>query len=312
MLSQISAKWRIPYPDGKKLTACLLRLVMYLMLIGLAFVFLYPYIYLLVTSFKSYEDVMNTVIKWIPQRFSPGNWVTAFKALNFKKTFPNSVLVTLVSTAGHLISCSLAAYGFARFEFKGRSVLFFLVVFSIIVPVQTIICPIYMIWTNVGAIGTYLPLLLPAFLGAGLKGGLYIFIFRQFFLRMPKSLEEAAFIDGCSEYGTFFRIIIPSSWTPFLVCFVLSIVWQWNDSFEPGLYITSAKDYLLPQMLPSMYTMFQELLNATTADTLQLAMTYHEGVAMAGTAICTIPLIIVYFFFQNRFMQGIERSGITE
>jgi len=296
----------------RQLNSFVIKTVMYLMLIGLAFVFLYPFIFMLVTSFKSYSDIMNSVIKWIPRKISPGNWKIAFDALNFKVTFLNSLIVTGLATFGHLFSCSFAAYGFSRFEFKGRNLLFYIVVFSIIVPIQTISVPIYMIYSNLGWIGTYYPLILPAFFGAGLKGGLYIFIFRQFFIRLPKSLEEAAFIDGCNEFKTFFRIIIPSARSAYLVCFVLSTVWHWNDYFEPGLYITSTNSFLLPQMLPSLYSLFMKLLSASTWDMVEAAMKYHEGVVMAATAICTIPILIFYFFFQNQFMHGVERTGLVE
>lgn len=295
-----------------KIRSIILKTLLYLILFGLAFIFLHPFIYLIVTSFKSYNDINNTIIKWIPREFSPQNWSLAWEALNANKTIINSILVTFIATIGHLLSASMAGYGLARFKFKGQKALLGLLLLSIIVPIQTIIVPIYMMYSKIGWVGTHLPMIIPAFLGMGLKGGLYIFIFRQFYLKIPPSLEEAAALDGCGAYKTFFRIIIPSSKSPMLVCFILSIVWHWNDFFEPGIYITSSSDYLLPQMLPTLYSLFQNISQASSAEAVQLALAYHEGVVMAATLICVIPLLIIYFIFQRQFMQGIERTGMVE
>ena len=213
----------------------ILKTVLYVLLIGLAFVFLYPFIHMLVTSFKTYNDVMNTAIKWVPKEATVENWKLALEALNAKKTFFNSFLVTFLATIGHLLSCSLTAYGFARFKFPGKSVLFGIVVFSIIVPMQTISVPLYILFSNFKMLGTYMPMIIPCFLAMGLNGGLFIFLFRQYYIRLPKSLEEAAEIDGCNAYGTFFRIIMPSSGATTVVALMLSIVWHWNDYFQLGM-----------------------------------------------------------------------------
>ncbi len=290
----------------------ILKTILYVLLIGLAFVFLYPFIHMLVTSFKTYNDVMNTAIKWIPKEATVENWKLALEALNAEKTFFNSFLVTFLATLGHLISCSLTAYGFARFNFPGKSVLFGIVVFSIIVPMQTISVPLYILFSNFKMLGTYLPMIVPCFLAMGLNGGLFIFLFRQYYIRLPKSLEEAAEIDGCNAYGTFFRIIMPSSGATTVVALVLSIVWHWNDYFQPGMYIDNTKSYMLPQMLPAMYESFRKLDVSTTQESIELAMKYHAGVVMAGTLICVIPLLIMFLLLQNKFMQGVERTGLVE
>lgn len=288
------------------------RAILYVMLLGLAFVFLQPFIHMTVNAFKTYTDVMNISIKWIPREGTLQNWKLAADALNFKTSILNSMLVTSLSTLGHLLSCSFVAYGFTRYKFPGRNLLFGIVIFSIIVPVQTISVSLYMLYSKLDWVGTYLPLIVPTFLGMGLNGGLFIFLFRQYYLRLPASLEEAAAIDGCNEYGTFFRIILPSTGSTMLVCFILSFVWHWNDFYEPGLYITKTKKYLLPQMLPSMYDFFEKMDVNTSKESLEMALKYHAGVIMAGTLICVLPLLILFLFFQNKFMQGIERSGLVE
>ena len=296
----------------KRVLSFILKVCFYLILIGLAFIFLHPFIYLIVSSVKSYNDINNSLIKWIPQEITLSNWAVAWEALNANRTIFNSIFVTVVATFGHLLTTSMAGYGLARYRFKGQNLLLGLLLLMIIVPIQTLIVPIYMVYSKVGWIGTYLPLIIPTFLGMGLKGGIHIFLFRQFFLKLSPSLEEAAALDGCGPFKTFFRIIIPNAQSPLLVCFILSIVWHWNDFFEPGIYLTSTKDYLLPQMLPTLYSLFQSISQASSAEAVQLALTYHEGVVMAATLICVIPLMIVYFIFQRQFMQGIERTGMVE
>ena len=126
---------------GRMKQGGLYNIVVYIILIDLAFVFLYPFIYMLVTSFKSYNDVADITVKWYPREFSPQNWKTAWDALNLPRTFFNSLFVSVLSTLGHLIACSFVAYGFARYRFPLKKVLFFFVLLTIIVPVQSIIIP---------------------------------------------------------------------------------------------------------------------------------------------------------------------------
>lgn len=296
---------------GRMQQGGLYNILVYIILIDLAFVFLYPFIYMLVTSLKSYNDITDITVKWYPRELSPQNWKTAFETLNFSRTFFNSLFVSLLSTLGHLISCSFVAYGFARYKFPLKKLMFFGVLLTIVIPVQSIIIPQYRLYVQLGIEG-YWALILPTFLGFGLRGGLFIFLFRQFFLRLPTALEEAAEIDGTNPFGTFLRIILPSSGPIMLVCFVLSMVWHWNDYYEPSLYLTDANQWLLPQALPAMYNLIKEMGMTTSSDTVALRLMYHDGVVMAGTAIAVLPLLILYLCLQNKFVESIDRTGIVE
>ncbi len=288
----------------------LYNIVVYILLIDLAFVFLYPYIFMLATSFKSYNDTIDLTVKWWPKEFTPSNWVTAFNALNFKRTFFNSVFVSLAATLGHIFACSFIAYGFARFSFPFKRLMFVGVLLTIAVPIQSIIIPQYRLYNQLGISDGFLPLILPTILGFGLRGGLFIFLFRQQFLQLPSALEEASEIDGANPFITFFRIVLPSSGSIMLVCFVLSMVWHWNDYYEPSLYLTDNTSYLLPQSLPGMYNIIKSTEIMSENDIL-LKMTYHVGVAMAGTAMAVLPLLIMFMFLQNKFMESIERTGLV-
>ena len=287
-------------------------LFLYVLLISMSVVFLYPFLYMFVMSFQSYSDVISATVKWIPREFSPGNWNIAFKSLNYVQSFGNSFMVAALATIGHVLSGALVGYGFARYKFPFSGALFMIVLFTIIVPVKTLIVPEYMLYSKISFVGTHLPMVVPAYLGMGIKGGMFIFLYRQYFLNLPKELEEAAYIDGCGHLRTFVQIAFPSAASTTLVCTVLSIVWHWHDYFEPSIYLSSQKKMLLPQMLPQMYSFLETLTNATTEQAVELKMIFHEGVVMAGTALATIPLLIMYFILQRRFIQGIERTGLVE
>lgn len=191
------------------------NVLVYILLLNLAFIFLYPFIYMLVTSFKSYADLMDATVKWYPREFTPRNWSEAVKQIlmpvelfgrtvNLPVPLFNSVLISVLATVGHVLSCSITAYGFSRFQFPGKNLLFVFVIATIIVPVQTIIVPQFSLYNSL-RLTQRLALIVPAFFGMGLKGGIFIFLFRQFFLKISPSLEEAAAIDGCNPYSTYFR-----------------------------------------------------------------------------------------------------------
>jgi len=295
-----------------------IRIAMYAMLLDLAFVFIYPFLYMIITAIKSPQDVADTTVNWLVNEIHWSNFTLSWAMLKYPTRLLRTIVVVGLCTFGHVISCSFIGYGFARFEFPGKGTFFGFLLLSIIVPTQTIIIPLYMLYANLGFTGTELPLILPTFFGFGFSGGLFIFIFRQFYLSLPKSLEEAASIDGCGPFKTFFKIAFPSSRSSIMVCMVLSLVWHWNDYFEPTIYITKEENYLLPMALPGLYKMIQnsssslsDIPGMSSAEAVNLSMIYTEAVAMAATVLVVLPVFILYMFLQKQFIQGVERSGIT-
>lgn len=292
-----------------------IRIVAYFLLFDVAFVFLYPFLNMLASSVMSMEDLNNISVKWIPTSLHFKNYQYAFQQLGSANPLGywgcllNSLWLVLWTTAGHLISCSMVAYALSRYRYRGQKLMFALVLLTIIVPIQSIIVPQYIVYSNLHIVEGVLPLIVPTFFGFGLKGGLFVFIFRQFFLGLPAELEEAARIDGCGAFGTYVRIILPTSRTAILVVSVLSIVWHWNDYFEPSLYLRDQSDFLLPQMLPNIY---DNMVKASTDVTMMESQhMYTLGVAMAATTLVILPIFIMYMFLQRRFMEGIERTGIV-
>jgi len=290
------------------------RFASYIILFDLAFIFLFPYIHMITTAVKSPEDLLDISIRWIPSAIYSENFKHAFDNMNFLTTFSNSLFVSSLSTLGHLLSCSFVAYGFARFKFPMKKPLFALLILSIIIPIQTIIVPIYKVFSDIGFVGSqwYAGIIVPSFMGFGLRSGLFIFVFYSHFQMLPKSTEEAAYIDGANAVRTFFKIIVPSSMPAFLVSGVLSYVWHWNDYYEPSLYITDSSRYLVPQMLPAIIKMQETLLVNANMDVLQLKDRYNDAVIAASMLITLLPLLVAYMFVQHKFVEGVVTTGMKE
>lgn len=283
----------------------------YLILADLAFVFLLPFLYMIITSLKTDADLVDTTIKWVPTALCFENYVRAFKALDYPKHLLNSAFLTTLCTIGHIFSCSLAGYSLAKFKYYGKNLFFILVMLSIITPVQVIILPLYLRYGSLNMLGTYLPLIVPSFFGYGLSGALFIFIYRQYFLGMPKEFIEAAKIDGCGFISTFYKVIFPISKSPTLVTLVLSMIWHWNDYFEPTFYIRRTNLHLLSQKLPNIYHIFKASGKTDPITNLPIKV-YNEAVFMAATFLVVLPLLVAYLVLQRQFVEGIERTGHVE
>ncbi len=290
----------------------ILRFGFYFLLCSLSFIFLYPFITMIVKSLMTDDDLINITVKWIPSEATWSNYAIAFRRMNFKRYIWNNVLVGVVATLGHMFSCALTGYAFARYKFRLKNVLFVLVILMMIVPVQVIIFPLYKQYSDWDWLNTFLPLTVPTFFGFGLSGGFFIFLYRQFFTGLPYEMEEAARVDGCGPVRTYARIMLPMAQAPTLVCVVLSLVWHWNDYFEPGIYINSNPDM---RMLPSVLPMLYELLDQENHTMIQVneleGIVFNEAMLMAATFLCILPIMIAYLILQRRFMEGVERSGLT-
>lgn len=293
-----------------------LKIFLYLLVCGLAFVFLFPFLYMIVNSLMTNADLESTSVSWLPTELKFENYSWALSIMNGKLYAKNSAMVTIISCFGHVFSCSLIGYGFARYNFPLKNLLFAIVILAFIVPTQTLIIPSYLTFNTIKWIDTFYPLIVPCFFGFGLRGALYIFLFRQFYLTVPKSLEEAARIDGCGFMKTYWKIIFPLARATLTVALVLAVVWHWNDSYEPTIYITSPNKQFLPPRIRQIIEATQALPEKQQELARQLGLPdgediLNDAVVMAGATVISAPVIIFFAFAQRQFMQGIERSGIT-
>lgn len=289
---------------------------------GISFVILYPIVTKISISFKDQVDMYDSTVVWIPKHVTFDNFKLVLSALNYTEVLMNTVVLSAVVMLLQTFSCMLAGYGFSRIKFRGSGVLFALVIFTILVPPQTIMIPTYLQFKNFDVLGiisllsggswnlinTYWPFLISSALGMGLKTGLFVFIFRQFFRGLPREMEEAAFVDGAGSFMTFIRIIVPNAVPALVSVMLFSFVWQWNDSFFTSLFLTDPK--VMSSMMASAAAQILNYVGiqngGAQADPLYLSMIQNTSVLLA-----ILPLIIMYLFVQRHFVESMERSGIV-
>ena len=299
------------------------RIVFYVVCLCLAYQLLYPVLYMISMSIREPSDMNDPSIIWVAKHFTLDNFADAIKSMNFWNAFRVSLTLCIVCGVLDVFSCAIAGYGFARFDFWGKKALFVLVIFTMVVPTQTLVLPLYMRWRYadfggivglfnvqgfVNLIGTLWPLIIPAALAMGVRSGLYIFIYRQFFINLPVALEDAAYIDGAGPYRTFFSIMLPNIKNAIITVFLFSFVWNWGEY------------YLSKQFLGSTDRTIMVALSAIRRDLASLSSlagtqigSNPEKVAtrvMAGCLLTAAPMLIMFIFTQRFLADSIEHIGI--
>ena len=286
---------------GIRARRALLQTVALLLLVDVAFIFIMPILRLVSTSLMHVLDLYDPTVVWIPRRWAWENYSRALAALEFGLSFKNTVLVVGTCAILQTVSCAIAGYGFARLHFPGRDRLFMLVLFAMIVPPHAIIIQLFILFADLHWLESYWPFIVPSALGMGLRGALFVFIFRQFFKGMPWELEDAAMIDGAGPFRVFFNIMLPLAQPAIVVVFLFSFVWHWNDSLEPSIYLSHAEKFFLPQRLAVVEAALENL---------QLRGMWGTGVIMASVLLVILPLLVLYLFTQRYFVESIERTGL--
>ena len=285
--------------------------VIYALLICIGFIYLYPIIHMISNSFMSLDDLLDSSIKWIPSSVNLSNYIQAAKSMDFWKSLGQSSIIAGVPTLCNVVSCSLIGYGLARFEFPGKKIILGIIIFSFVLPSQITMIPTYVLYSNMGILGTLWSFILPSILGMGINGPIFILIFYQFFKQVPKVLIEAAQIDGAGYLKSFIRISLPSAIPAIITVTLFSFVWYWNESYLTEMYVhgvmtTSGWTTLVIQLdnFASNYSSY-----ATTAT--NAATSLNESINMAGTMLSILPLLLMYFVLQRYFVESIDRTGIT-
>ena len=279
----------------------------YILLGVMSFAFLYPFIYMLLISLQSPDDVLNPSVNLIPTKLYFQNFVKAFKTIGFFKALGQSVYYALIPTLLQVASTSLVGYGLAKFKFKGKKVVFGLIIASFIIPSQILMIPTYVTYSKLGLLGSVLTFALPATFAQGLKNAIFILLFYEFFIMLPRELDEAAMLDGAGPFKIFIRVAIPLSSTIFIVAFIFNFVWYWNETYLTSLYISGSST--LPMQLSRFAESYRSVY-ASAGQSSSYTDKLNDAIYMAGTLISIVPLLILYFVLQKWFVQGIDKTGL--
>lgn len=285
----------------------LIKLLIYGLLIGIGFVYLFPLLFMGANSFKSLDDLLNPLVNWIPTELYLDNYTKALSVLNFFPVLLETLYVTVLPSVAQTAVAALIGYGFARFEFFGKKIMFILVLATFIIPPQVTMIPRYLFYNTLDILGSIQAFLLPALFGQGLNSAIFILIFYQFFRMMPKALEEAAQLDGAGHFRIFLTIAIPMAGPAFLISFLFSFVWYWNETYLAAIFFGDSLT-TLPIQLQKFVATYEKMFPAEMGLS---GNQLNEGIKMAGTVLTVLPLLIVYFITQRWFVEGVDRSGIT-
>jgi len=318
------------YLFGRRVATAVWPFFHYVILIGLAFVILYPIMFMITNSIRPQIETTDPSTMWIPKSLRFENFSETFTAITTAQGYESVIFNTFFINVGcsivQVITCALAGYGFARFKFKGRNALFGLVLLQMIVPVQVVMIPLYMQFRyfdffgilaqlsssgeSPNLIGNPLTLFIMAFFANGIRAGLFILLFRQFFRGLPKELEDAAYLDGCGPLSTFVRIMVPNAFVSFLTVFIFSVVWYWNDTYVTGMLVGGEGGRPTISIAIEGHNLWQTISYFRHGEIVGDASSYIVWV-QAGCLMAIAPILLMYIFLQKHFVEGVERSGIV-
>ncbi len=259
-----------------------------------AIIMIYPLVWMVSSSLKETGTIFTTATDILPRSFTFDNYINGWKGfagVSFATFFKNSLFISVVATIGAVLSSAIIAFGFARCEFKGKKILFSLVMVSMMLPFQVIMIPQFIWFNNLGWVGTYFPLIVPYFFGQGF----FIFLIMQFMEGIPRDLDEAAKIDGCSYYAILMRIMFPLIVPALITSGIFSFIWRWDDFLGPLLYINDTK------MFPVSYAL--KLFSDPSSST-------DYGAMFAMATLSLLPVVIIFVALQKYLVEGIASTGI--
>lgn len=276
-----------------------------IILLVFLYLLIYPLLYMVVTVLRDAQDFRDPSVHWITKHFSFDNIKYAIKYLNYGKTLLYSSEIAVGSAILQTFSCALAGYSFARFKFKFKALAFAVLITTIIVPPQTTLLPLFSIIRKMNLLNTAGAFWVQAALGSGLRSGLFVYIYCQFFKGLPTDLERAASIDGCTPIGTFFRVMLPNVVPGIVTVFFFSVVWHFNDNFITK-YLSLEKD-----TLASVLNNFRANVEGAATSTLNFDIMTAQGIIQAGSLLALLPMLLLYFFLQRYLREGVARAGIV-
>jgi multiple sugar transport system permease protein len=281
---------QVSFWKSRKVAQSVQRGVSHVVLIVGAIIMVVPFVWMLSTSFKAVGKTFVFPPEWIPNPFVWQNYVDMWNALPFNAFTLNSFKIAILSTIGQLLSCAMGAFAFAILKFKGRDTLFLLLIATMMVPYQVTLIPTFILFSKIGWVGTHLPLWVPAFWG----GAFGTFLLRQFYLTIPMDLAESARMDGANIFQIFTYIYLPLSKPAMATLGIFTFMWSWNNLLGPLIYVSELKQMTLTVGL----SFFQNQYGGKWT------------LMMAGAVVSILPILLVFFFAQKYFIQGIAMTGI--
>lgn len=312
----------------KKGSSFAFNLFFWFLLIGLIYIFIFPLLTIIITAISSPESSADPTVLWIPKNISLAGIKTAMELMNFWPSLGLTFKMSILGTLASCISCSLAGYGLARFKFPGRNLIFAFAVLTIVVPPIFLTNPSFVNFkyfnplyifsltqsitgiSSLDLLDTVWTFVFPAIFGVGLRGGLFIFIFRQSFLGMPKDLEEAARIDGCGALRTYIKIIVPLAIPTFVTVILFSFIWHWNDFYYSVAYFMNDTRPITVELSAIAESMYSAGMRTSIMGTAGAVTTYRTYI-MAGCLLTVIVPLVLYLFLQRYFIESVERTGIV-
>lgn len=268
-------------------------IIKHLFLAACSLIMVYPLIWMIVASVKPDNEIFGNLSLW-PSEFIwenyPDGWGALF--LSFTVFYKNSIIITVLAVIGNTLSCSFAAYAFARLEFKGKNIFFALMMMTLMIPYHVVLIPQYLLFLKIGWVNTILPLVVPRFLAGD---AFFIFLMVQFFRQLPRDLDEAAMIDGCSPFKIYWAVIMPLSLPALATTAIFTFIWTWEDFLGPLIYLNDIRDYTVPLALR----------NFISQDSISLF-----GQLFAMSILSIVPIFVFFIFFQKFIIRGIATSGL--
>ncbi len=280
------------------------KIIVLVLLISFSYIYLYPMLFMLTNSFMNVDDLINPGVNWVPTVLELENYNRAIQVLELPASIFDSTGYVLQVSISATISSALIGYGFAKFNFPLKKILFAFMLATFILPSQVTMVANMLIFRNLGIMSSENSMVLPAIFGQGVNAAIYILIFYQFFKTIPGVLMESAEIDGASPIKVFYKIALPLAIPSFLIVFLFSFVWYWNETFITGLYV--GDQVTLPLKLQAFRASYESLFPPGS-----FGSELNEAIMLAGNMITILPLLLLYFFAQRFFTESIDRTGIT-
>ena len=302
---------------NKGLSSLTFKIFRFIILLGLSYILLYPLIFMLSMALRPLDQVADPTIVWIPKSLTLSNIINVFGFMKFGKAFGNTMLIFVLSAAIEVMTCAIVGYGFARFDFPLKKLWFVGVLLTILVPTQCIMIPLTLqiryfdffgisgllsaigINATVNMLNTPFALYVPSLFASGIRSGLFIFIYRQFFLGLAPELEDAAYIDGCGVFRTFYRIMLPGAKPILIAVFLFSFVWQWTD----GYYVRT--------LAPDLPILCQKLFDLSFSVLGEQSDMFSTMTSTPRFFLLILPVLLLYLFTQRFFTESIERTGVV-